>query len=227
MQADVPRAFVIYVGIDGRDNRDYHCSTSRVSKDTVEISRVRLTVDDAVDESEVEGDELDYGLFGEEHERAEEGTDNKVRIEAAAIVSTPKWDARYVCAHLVGWPGFSNVVRTSLTGPFSASICLRILFAFLRSKTGAYAARIVSTQARRRKDEVDGLSGNAKKEMTSMMPAAILVDQNTQRHVDRSAIQPPATGPMAGPSRGASEYTAIALPRSSGLHMSPRTAPPH
>lgn len=102
VQADVPRAFVVYVGVDRRDYRDDHCSTSCMSKDTVEISRVRLTVDDTVDESEVEGDELDDGLFGEEHERAEEGTDDKVRVEAANIVRTRESDERYVWANLVG-----------------------------------------------------------------------------------------------------------------------------
>lgn len=95
-------AFVVYVGVDGRDYRNHHCSTSCVSRDIVGISKVRLTVDDTVDESEVEGDELDDGLFGEEHERAEEGTDDKVRVEAETIVSTGKPDGGYVCAHLVG-----------------------------------------------------------------------------------------------------------------------------
>lgn len=59
---------------------------------------MRLTVDDAVDESEVEGDELDDRLLREEHERAEEGTDDKVRVEAVTIVSTAKSDGRYVCS---------------------------------------------------------------------------------------------------------------------------------
>lgn len=63
---------------------------------------MRLTVDDAVDESEVEGDELDNRLLREEHERAEEGTDNEVRVEAATMVSAGKSDGRYACAHLVG-----------------------------------------------------------------------------------------------------------------------------
>lgn len=102
VQSNVAWAFVVYVGVDGRDYRDYHCSVICMSEDTVGVAKMRLTVDDAVDESEVEGDELDDGLFGEEHERAEEGTDNKVRVEAAATVSTAKSDGRYVCTHLVG-----------------------------------------------------------------------------------------------------------------------------
>lgn len=92
---------MVYVSVDGRDYRDHHCSTC-VSKDAVGVIKVRLTVDNTVDESEVEGDELDDGLFGEEHEWAEEGTDDKVRVEAAATVSTAKSDGRYVCTHLVG-----------------------------------------------------------------------------------------------------------------------------
>lgn len=59
-----------------------------------------------------------------------------------------------------------------------------------------------------------------------MKASTMLLDQNTQRHVDLCATQAPATGPMTGPSKGAREYNATAFPRSSGRQQSPSTPPP-
>src|SRR5882762_5366569 len=79
-----------------------------------------------------------------------------------------------------------------------------------------------------------------------MMPSTMLVDQNTHRHVVLSAIlccgklfqdfgqailelnayKAPQIGANTGPSNGASEYTAMAFPLSSGLKQSPITPPP-
>ena len=43
---------------------------------------------------------------------------------------------------------------------------------------------------------------------------------------ESTTYQPPQTGPTTGPSKGASEYIAIARPLSSVLHISPSTPPP-
>lgn len=48
----------------------------------------------------------------------------------------------------------------------------------------------------------------------------------THRQVDFSATHAPQTGPMTGPSKGASEYKAIACPLSSVFQQSPSTPPP-
>ena len=97
----------------------------------------------------------------------------------------------------------------SVSSVLSASVCSRSLpvslrrrFAFRRRSVGAH------------------VSGSRAAPRTWMTAAAMLVDQKTQCHVLAWAIQPPATGPMAGPSSGARLYRPTALPRCSGFQQS-------
>jgi len=46
-----------------------------------------------------------------------------------------------------------------------------------------------------------------------MTASAILVAQNTHFDIDRSAIQPPQTGPSTGPSKGAREFRVLFIER--------------
>ena len=59
-----------------------------------------------------------------------------------------------------------------------------------------------------------------------MTPVAIEVAQKTHRQVVFSAMKPPTIGPIDGPRSGAKLKIALAVPRSSGRKLSPRTPPP-
>ena len=78
MQANVPGSLVIDICEDRRDSRDDHCA-SQVQPSSSQTRNVNvLTIDDAVDEREVEGDQLDDGLFGKQDERPEQRDDNEL-----------------------------------------------------------------------------------------------------------------------------------------------------
>ena len=78
MQANVPGSLVIDICEDRRDSRDDHCAC-QVQPSSSQTRNVNvLTIDDTVDEREVEGDQLDDGLFGKQDERPEQGDDNEL-----------------------------------------------------------------------------------------------------------------------------------------------------